>query len=216
MLSLRKLPRFAICLLLASCGIDPVVVEEGAESLQQSSYIEQTAPFGFQISVPSDLGQVGWAVKDPLFLAGQASDGFQQLVLRRVFGLQVDAPPGGDHLLTNNNEFGANPRATRLVVYVYERPSGMTIEAISDSVRGVAYDAFDDRINGQEAKTIVYKGPQGSQGPGRPRNASESLIPQHIVEGSRYLYFILYWDREPDVLRNVLRIVDTFRIFDPI
>jgi hypothetical protein len=189
-----------------SCSsIDPTVEES------EVAYGDRTAPFGFQIGIPNPLVEEGWRVKDPQFLVGRVVDGFQQLTISRVFGLQVDSPPGGEHLLNNNNEFGRSVLGTRLVVYVYERPTGLTLEAFTDSVRGVAYAAVDERINGQEAKTISYK---GTQEPRRPRNASESLIPRHILESDRFFYFILYWDRDPDILRNTLRVLDTFVIIE--
>lgn len=209
----RRIRIALVGFLVTACGAiddNPAATTDG-DAAYQPSYLEKTAAFGFEIGVPPDLVEEGWLAKDPSFLTGQASDGFQQLVVNRVFGIQVDAPPGGEHLLNNNNEFGANPRATRLVVYVYERQADLTIEALSDSVRGVAYDAFDDRINGQDAKTLTYK---GLNAPRRARNASESLLPQHIFEGSRYFYFILYWDTDPEIRQNVLRVLDTFRITD--
>lgn len=199
----------ALLLFSASCGtIDPVPGTEGVEP----AWADRTVPFGFRISVPADLAEAGWQAKDPQFLVGNVVEGFQQLQLRRVFGLQVDAPPGGEHLLNNNNEFGSNPRATRLVVYVYEQPSDVTFEAVVDSVRGVAYAALDRSVNGLPAKSIVY---QGTREPPRPRNASDALIPRYILRGGRYLYFLLTWETEPDMMANVLRVLSTFELVDP-
>ena len=197
----------AFILVSISCSsIDPTVEES------ETAYLDRTAPFGFQIGIPNPLVEEGWRVKDPQFLVGRVVDGFQQLTISRVFGLQVDSPPGGEHLLNNNNEFGRSVLGTRLVVYVYERPTGLTLEAFTDSVRGVAYAAVDERINGQEAKTISYK---GTQEPRRPRNASESLIPRHIFASDRFFYFILYWDRNSEILRNILKVLDTFTLVEP-
>ncbi len=176
------------------------------------SYVDRTEPFGFRIGVPRSLAEEGWRVKNPQFLVGLVVDAFQRLQINRVFGLQVDSPPGGEHLLNNNNEFGRNVLGTRLVVYVYERPPDLTLAAFSDSVRGVAYTAVDERINGQLAKTITYK---GTRGPLRPRNAAESLIPRHIFESDRFFYFILYWDNDPERLRNILKVLDTFTLVEP-
>lgn len=177
------------------------------------SFADETTAFGFQIGVPADLAEARWRVKDPSFLAGSAIDGFQQLQIRRVFGIQVDAPPGGEHLLNINNEFGSNPLATRLVVYVYERPEGVTLQAFSDSVRGVAYDATDGFVNNQDAKTLTYK---GTRPPERPRNAAESLLPRHILANDRYFYFIIYWDDEdPEIVLNTHRVGDTFTLVEP-
>jgi hypothetical protein len=208
----RILGTITILAATAACNSIESPVETRDDDVEQVPYAEQTNPFGFQISVPGDLAEAGWAVKDPLFLAGQSRDGFQQLVIRRVFGAQVDAPPGGEHLLNVTGEFGANQKTTRLVIFVYERED-LTLDAVADSVRGVAYDAFDDRVSGLNAKQIVFKGLQ--QRPGRPRNASESLIPQLIVESNQYFYFILYWETDPEALRNVLKVLDTLTIFTP-
>ena len=196
-----------LTLVSISCSLADPTVEEFV-----LAYGDRTTPFGFQIGIPNSLAEEGWLVKDPQFLVGRVVDGFQQLQISRVFGLQVDSPPGGEHLLNNNNEFGGNVRATRLVVYVYERPSGLTLEAFTDSVRGVAYAAVDERINGQPAKTINYK---GTRAPLRPRNASESLIPRHILESDLFFYFILYWERDPEILLNILKVLDTFALVEP-
>jgi len=203
--------RFAILLAVLTC-FSCSQINDPVTGVLLPSYADRTIPFGFQIAIPVDLAEEGWLVKDPQFLVGRVSDGFQQLVISRVFGLQVDSPPGREHLLNNNNEFGANSLATRLVVYVYERPPDLTLEAFSDSVRGVAYSAVDDRINGQSAKTLAYKGTQESR---RPRNASEALLPRHIFESDRFFYFILYWENDPETLQNVFKVLDTFTLLEP-
>ena len=195
-------------ILFASCSpIDPI-----ADDVLVPSFAERTVSFGFQIGISVILPTRNWRAKAPQFLVGRVTDGFQQLQINRVFGLQVDAPPGGEHLLNNNNEFGSNPLSTRMVVYVYDRPSNLTFEAFTDSVRGVANSAVDERINGHSAKTIVYK---GTQGPQRPRNASEALLPRHILESERFFYFIIYLDDDADILRYILRVLDTFILLQP-
>ena len=63
-----------------------------------------------------------------------------------ILGIEIDAPAGGEHLLNNNNEFDSNPHATRLIVYVYDRPAGLTLDAFADSVRGVSYSRSGSAI----------------------------------------------------------------------
>ena len=123
----------------------------------------------------------------------------------------MNSPPRGEHLL-NNNEFGRHVLGTRLVVYVYERPPGLTFEAFTDSVRGVAYSTVEERINGQTANTLAYK---GTRAPSRPRNASESLLPRHILESDQYFYFIIYWANDSELLQNVSKVLDTFTLVEP-
>ncbi|HCK11714.1 MAG TPA: hypothetical protein DHW45_17700 [Candidatus Latescibacteria bacterium] len=55
-------------------------------------------------------------------LVGRVEGGSQRLRVLRILGIEIDAPAGGEHLLNNNNEFDSNPHATRLIVYVYDRP----------------------------------------------------------------------------------------------
>ncbi|HAA73788.1 TPA: hypothetical protein DCE37_01555, partial [Candidatus Latescibacteria bacterium] len=84
--------------------IEPTV----EESTFEAAYLDRRSPFGFQIGVPLDLEEKGWRVKETPFLVGRVVDGFQRLQATRVFGLQVDSPPVGEHQLNNNNEFDGN------------------------------------------------------------------------------------------------------------
>jgi hypothetical protein len=54
--------------------------------------------------------------------------------------------------------------------------------------------ALDQRFDDQPAKTLSFL---GTRQPNRPRNASKSLVPKHIVEGDRYFYFSLTWENQP-------------------
>ena len=81
----RHVTIFLIFLACSACS----PIDNPVDSEIQASYLDRTTPFGFQIGIPTSLAEVGWLVKNPQFLVGTVVDGFQQLQIDRVFGLQV-------------------------------------------------------------------------------------------------------------------------------